>query len=150
MARIYKEWRNISRDEIASNSLAITSWDLVSMSGWFITKSGTTWEIIGISKTTKTFASNNQTVAKSKVSYLDKNSDWLFVEITASAASLSQADIWSYFNLTSAQLADYATKTTNWTYVNTSDVGSATDAVIKMQLQLVEILTTSKWVFKIM
>jgi hypothetical protein len=46
----------------------------------------------------------------------------MIVELTASAASLTNADVGSYFNLVvSTQLVDYATKATSKQYVNTSD-----------------------------
>lgn len=147
MAEIVKTGRQISVDEVASNSLAITSGDLVSLSGGFVIKATTSGKVVGISKTTKTFAADNQTVAKAKVVFVP-GSEGVVVKLTADA-TITQADVGKFYNLNANQTVDVATVQTVASYVNTSDAGAAVDAVINMQLELVKFIDATTGEFRL-
>lgn len=148
MARILNAWLGqASVGQIASNSLDINLGDLVSLSGWYVIKAIATGRIAGVSKTDYTFASNNQTVAKREVNYVPSENQ-LTVELTADA-TITQADVDSYFNINADGTVDVATKTAFASYVNTSDAGSATDAVVYKQLKLVRVITSTLGEFAI-
>lgn len=149
MAKILTKGFEISRKYIAKNSEVVTTNNLVSLSGWFLIKAIATWEIYGVAERTLTAASDNQTVAKKTIPVAMKNPS-MIVELTASAASLTNADVGSYFNLVvSTQLVDYATKATSKQYVNTSDAWAAVDVVIDRQLELIEVISTTVGKFAI-
>lgn len=117
---------------IATNSLTIATGDLVSEASGFWIKAVAGGLILWVSDTSKTFASDNQTVAKDVVLYTPTNDEdtWVW---TASAASLAQADVGSYFDIVNTtQLVDYASK-------------SASTG----QLKLEKVISTTVWVFKI-
>ena len=62
---------NASIEAIASNSLSIANLDMVSLSAGFVVKTtASTGRIAGFSNGTKTYASDNQTVAKAKVNFI--------------------------------------------------------------------------------
>lgn len=147
MARVYKKGREISEAKIATNSLSIVSGDFVSLSSGFVIKATTSGKIEGISKTENTFDSDNQTVAQEKVVYVFADEE-LRVEATADA-TITVADVGSYFNINADGTVDVATKSATWEYVNTSDAGAAVDTVIKMQLRLEDVLTSTLWIFSI-
>lgn len=128
MAKILTKGFEVSQSYILKNSEVIAENDLVSLSGWFLIKAIATWEIKGFAKTTLTAASDNQTVAKKVVVVAQKNPS-MTIQATASAASLTNADVGSYFNLVvSTQLVDYATKTTTkaWAQLELTRVVSTT------------------------
>lgn len=146
---LFAKWNAIpSETRVASNSLAIAQHDFVAETSWFMVKAGASSEILGISETIKTFASDNQTVAKAVVNFIPKQND-LIMKMATSAASLTQADVGSYFNMTAGQIIDYATKSTTKSVTNTSDAGVATDPLITKQFQCTKFLTSSLWLFKI-
>ena len=99
-------------------------------------------EILGISETIKTFASDNQTVAKAVVNFIPKQND-LIMKMATNAASLTQADVGSYFNMTAGQIIDYTTKSTTKSVTNTSDAGVTADPLITKQFQCTKFLTSS-------
>jgi hypothetical protein len=127
---------------IGTNSATVAVGDLVSVTSGFAVKATTTGAIVGSALAAKTFTSDNQTVAKATLPFRVFNNGTL-IQLTASAASLANADIGSFFNLTSGQLVDYATKSATAQIVNTSDAGSATDAVVTKQLKLEKIDSTT-------
>jgi len=117
---------------IATNSLVMATGDLVWEASGFWIKATAGILIVWVSDTAKTFASDNQTVAKDVILYIPTNDEDTYVG-TASAASLAQADVGSYFDIVNTtQLVDYATK-------------SATTG----QLKLEKVISTTVWVFKI-
>ena len=148
MALIKFEGRWVPAEaRIAANSLDINIGDLVSETSGFMVKAGTTGEIKWISLSKYTFASNNQTVAKRKVTFVPKTTD-LILEMTADA-SIAQADVGSYFNINADGTVDVATKSATKSIVNTSDTGAATDPVVTKQLELVRVISSTVWEFKI-
>ena len=132
---------------VASNSLNIAFGEMVTLTSGFAVKTSTTWAIDWVSVQTKVFDNDNQTVKKEKLDIIKASSE-LRLQITTSA-TITQADVWSYFNLTVAQLVDVATKTATRSVVNTSDAGSATDTVITKQVRLEQVVDTTVWVFSI-
>lgn len=136
------------RRYIGTNSATITAGDLVGLSGGFATKLGATGAIEGIAEETKTFTSNNQTVAKATVQVTLPRKGVTFA-LPCSSGSLAQADVGSYFLINSSQEVDYTTKTTSVAIVNTSDAGAAADPVVGRQVRLVEYIgeDTSRYEF---
>ena len=60
-----------SFEGIASNSVAIANGDMLSLASGFVVKAtASTGRVVGIANGTKTYTSDNQTVAKAKVNYL--------------------------------------------------------------------------------
>jgi len=146
---LFEKWNAIpSETRVASNSLAIAQHDFVSETSGFMVKAGASSEVLGISETIKTFDSDNQTVDKAVVNFVPKQND-LIMKMVVNASSLAQADVGSYFNMTSSQTIDYATKSTTKSVVNTSDAGSATDPLITKQFQCTKFLTSTLWLFKL-
>lgn len=117
--------------QIASNSLVLDTADLVSLSSGYIAKTGVGETIVGVSATKKTFASDNQTVAQAVATY-EPISDELRLQITVDAASLVQADVGKFYDLTASQQVDYSTE-------------SATTG----QVQCVEVISTTEGIFKV-
>jgi hypothetical protein len=134
--RSIQSYEKRSNAKIAANSAAILAGDPVSFSGGFVIKSvDTSGRIEGVATHDITAASDNQTVAKSTVGYVEAVPS-MRLELSCSSASLAATDEGQYFNLTSAGIVDYATKSTAVAVVNTSDAGAATDPVIYKQVRL--------------
>lgn len=107
MWKIYKTGRAISDAKIATDSLAIVSDDLVSLSGGFVVKAtDSTGAIEGVSKTNKTFSATNESVEKEKVIVV--NDSDLRLKLTADAA-ITEANVGSYFTINADQTVDVAT-----------------------------------------
>jgi hypothetical protein len=132
---------------VASNSLDIAFGDMVTLTSWFAVKSSTTWKIDWVAVETNVFDSDNQTVKKEKLNIVKASSE-LKLQITADA-TITQADVWFYFNINSDQTADVATKTATRSVVNTSDAGAAADPVITMQLRLEQVIDTTVGLFSV-
>lgn len=124
------------RKYVGTNSATIAAGDLVTLSGGFVVKAGAAAKIEGIAEQSKTFASDNQTVAKAELQVVLPRKGQTFV-LACSSASLAQADVGSFFDLTSAQDVDYATKTAYASYIDTTSA-SAADALVKKQVRLVK------------
>ena len=147
MAKIYRDNAEISRSRstIASNSLALTNGDFVQISGGFLI-TGTSGKVIGMANGTKTYASDNQTVAQLRASYTLAQPTTEF-EITIGGGPITIADEGvSYYNLI-GNVIDGMSKSAVESYVNTADVGFAADAVIKMQFKLVKFISATKGIF---
>jgi regulator of RNase E activity RraA len=98
-----------SRQEIASNSLSVANGDLLTLASGFVAKAvAASPMIIGVANGTKTYASDNQTVAKSKVNYLSVIPRETVLEIETSA-DVTQANVGKFYTLTAAQKVDAAT-----------------------------------------
>ena len=123
-----------SNAKIAANSQTILSGDLVTLSGGFISKAGTTGIIEGVATQDLTSASDNQTVAKATVGYVESVPS-MRVQLECSSNSLAATDEGSYFNLTSAGIVDYATKTSYPSFIDTTSA-SAADATVYKQVRL--------------
>lgn len=97
---------------IAGNSVAFANGDMISLTTGFAIKAvAASTAISGIANGTKTFASDNQTVAKSEISYLRVIPRETILELETSADA-TQANVGRYFTLTAAQKVDVATVAT--------------------------------------
>lgn len=158
MAKIYRDNCEVSRSrsEIGGNSVSVSNGNFVSLSGGYIIKAvDTSGRIEGIANETATMASDNQTVAKAKICYTVAQPTTEF-EITISGGTVTQADVGKFYNLTSGGTAiDGTTESATGSYVNTSEsltgnaesIGSATDAVLKLQFKLVKFLSATNGIF---
>lgn len=135
---------------VGGNSVAFANGDLVALSGGFAIKAIATSKIIGISNGTKTFASDNQTVAKATLGYTRVEPGETQVELGTSAATLAATDVGKFYNVNSSHVADLTTGSTSAADVNTSDAGAAADPVLFKQLRLERFISTSKGVFTIL
>jgi len=133
---------------IGTNSASFAVGDLVIETSGFAAKASTSGQLVGNAVAAKTFASDNQTVAKLVLPFR-KFQEGTLLTLTASAASLADADVGSFFNLTSGQAVDYATKSSTAQIVNTSDAGAAADPVITKQLKLERIISTTVGEFSV-
>ena len=98
-----------SHVEIATNSLSVANGDILALASGFIAKAvAATPRIVGIENGTKTYASDNQTVAKAKVNYLRIIPGETILELETSA-DVTQANVGKFYTLTAAQKVDAAT-----------------------------------------
>lgn len=98
-----------SYHEIATNSLAVSNGDMLTLTSGFVAKAvAASTQIIGIANGTKTYASDNQTVAKAKVNYLRVLPRETILELETSA-DVTQANVGKFYTLTAAQKVDAAT-----------------------------------------
>ena len=135
---------------IGTNSSTFANSDFVAVTGGFAVKATAGKKIVGIANGAATFASNNQTVAKAKLSVLLCDTRSSRFEIGTSA-SIADADVGKYYDLTAGQLIDVATALTSemGLIVNTSDAGAAADLVIPRQFRLEKVLTSTLGVFSV-
>lgn len=98
-----------SREGVAANSLSITSGDFVTDQGGFVTGASATTPIVGLSNQNKTFASNNQTVAKEKLSYtVVEPKCCQVIRATIAGGTVTATSVGNYFTLTSASTVNGA------------------------------------------
>lgn len=138
-----------SFEKIGTNSASFANGDAVSLTSGFAVKSTAGKRIIGFANGTKTFAANNQTVAKETLSITRVEPTDSLAELVTSA-SITDADVGKFYDLvTGTQLVDVATALVSETgmVVNTSDGGAATDPVIIRQVRLEKVLTSTLGVF---
>lgn len=138
-----------SYTKIGTNSAAFANGDAVSVTSGFAVKSTAGKRIIGFSNETKTFAADNQTVAKATLSYTRVEPSDSLAELVTSA-DIVDADVGKFYDLvTGTQLVDVATALVSETgqVVNTSDGGAATDPVIIRQVRLEKVLAARLGVF---
>ena len=141
--RLYHAEESTSR--IAANSASFASGDFVSLTSGFAVKSTAGKRVIGVANGTKSFAADNQTVAKDTISYTRIDPSETLAELKTSAA-IANADVGKFYDLvTGTQLVDVATALVSETglFVNTSDAGVATDAVVPRQVKLEKVLGVS-------
>ena len=97
---------------IASNSLSVANGDMISLTTGFAIKAvAASTAISGIANGTKTYAADNQTVAKAELSYLRVIPRETILELETSADA-TQANVGRYFTLTAGQKVDVATVAT--------------------------------------
>lgn len=120
---------------LGTNSASFAVGDLVTVASGLATKSTTTGAIVGSALVAKTFASDNQTVAKLTLPVRAFNSGTLLT-LTADA-DIAKTDEGTFFNLNADQTVDVATKTTYSSFIDTTSA-SATDATVYKQLKLVK------------
>lgn len=98
--------------EIGTNSLAVSNGDMLTLASGFVAKAvAASTQVIGIANGTKTFTSDNQTVAKAKVNYLRVIPRETILELETSA-DVTQANVGKFYTLTAAQKVDAATGAT--------------------------------------
>lgn len=124
----YDQWVDA---QVASNSLDVAQGTLLSLSGGYAVAAGIGTTIIGVSKDQKTFASDNQTVAMKKVNFnpTKPEDDYL---ATITGGTITQAKVGNYYDLTAAQV-----------------VNGATESATTGQVQLVEFISATRGIFKI-
>lgn len=136
-----------SFEGIASNSLAVTNGDMLSLVSGFVAKAtASTGRVVGIANGTKTYTSDNQTVAKSKVNY-QRLTPWESLLELNTTASITAAMVGQFFTLNSSQLIDHSTARVAQVTTNTSDAGAAADAATIYPFQLVEFISATKGKF---
>ena len=94
--------------EIAENGLNITKGNLVTIKAGYADKAVAGDTILGISKQTKVFDANNQTVAKEKLTFAPLDTYSEFEELVTNG-TISQANVGAKFNLTATGTIDGAT-----------------------------------------
>lgn len=111
----------VSRQEIAANSLSVANGDLLTLTAGFVAKAvAASTQIIGVTNGTKVYAADNQTVAKAKVNYLSVQPRETVMEI-ATSADVTQANVGKFYTLTAGGIVDAAT-------------GAAVKGVLPLQL----------------
>lgn len=121
-----------------ANSASFAVGDLVTLASGFASKSSTTGAIIGSAIGAKTFASDNQTVAKATLATRMFNAGTLLT-LTADA-DITKDDEGKFYNLNSDQTVDVATATTYSSFIDTTST-SATDATVYKQVKLVKFVS---------
>lgn len=108
VTRLYEADQSAS--QIAANSAAIANGDLVALSGGFVIKAinTTVRPLVGVANGAITVASDNQTVAKLKVSYTRLEPHDTRIDLVTSA-DIVQADVGKFYGLTAAGIVDVAT-----------------------------------------
>jgi len=101
-----------------------------------------------VNETRALFAADNQTVAKGKVWYVPKETQETY-ECIISGGTVTADDEGKFYNISGADTVNGATESLVPYYVNTSDAGAATDPVLSMQLELVQFISATKGVFRI-
>lgn len=103
--------------------------------------------IIGVNETQATFTSDNETVAKKRVSFVPATADRLY-EVEVTGGTITVADEGKYYNLTDADTVNGATESIVPFYIDTTSA-AAVDAVIALQVKLVKFISATKCVFSI-
>lgn len=137
-----------SQSGVGANSLALTGKFFLKRTGNVIDKAGASDRIIWVNYTEKTFASDNETVAKSKVEFEPKATDVSYL-VEISGGTITVADEGKFYNLLDADTVDGTTESTTPYFVDTSDTGGAVDPVISRQLQLERFISATLGEFKI-
>lgn len=129
MAKLISPVKSAGWQKIAKNSLSVSFGDPVAVKSGFLDKAVAWDTIIGYSTETKTFASDNQTVAKAQLQYV-AISDEFIAEYTVANGTIAQANVWAKYNLNASSNVDWATAGT-WT-----------------QLVLDKVINSTLWWFK--
>lgn len=131
MTKIYKIGRFIGSEWIGWNSVTVWDWDFVSKVGGYMVKATAWVDIEWVAAGEQTFASDNQTVAMSKMSYL-KSDDYSRYRVAISWGTITQADEWKYYDLTDADTVDWTSESTT-----------------TGQVKLEKFETATQWIFSI-
>ena len=132
---------------IGANSTDTTAGDVfVQHSGSVVSPATTSGAISGVSLTRAAYASDNQTVAKKALNYVPNTVDAIY-EVTITGGTVTAADQGKFYNLSSSTVVDGTTESTTESTVTNDGVG--TDAVVKMQLQMVEFVSATLGRFRI-
>jgi hypothetical protein len=156
MIQIYKKpLYEVSTDSgIAVNSLDLTTnlggMYFVSKASDIVSKATSSAKIEGVSLTQGTFASDNQTVAKKRVEYIESKNPVQY-GVTITGGTITVADEGKFFNLSDEVTVDGTTESSASTvgaYVDTT-AGTAVDPVLIFQLKLVKFISATYSVFEI-
>lgn len=109
MAKLYKPGRFIGGNGIWGNSVSLVDGDLVSKVGGFIVKTWVWVDVLGVAAGEQSFASNNETVAKARVQFVELDG-YSELEMTITGGTITQADEGKYFDITAGGLVDGATE----------------------------------------
>lgn len=114
-ADLHKEnaYTSGAKHRVASNSLVVAQWDLLAESGGLAVLATTNNKILWVSKTKKTFDSDNATVGLETVMMTDPDLGHEFEMPTD--GNIAQTDVGKYYNITTSQLIDQSTGTTTKT-----------------------------------
>lgn len=109
VTKIVSSYDESSRQEIATNSLAVANGDLLTLTAGFVAKAvAASTQIIGVANGTKTYSATNQTVEKAKVNYVSVIPRETVLEI-ATSADVTQANVGKFYTLTAGGIVDAAT-----------------------------------------
>ena len=146
--RLHKE-NGISRTEklIGANSVAFTGAFFIKNSSSFADKATAWTRIVWVNLTEATMSSDNQTVAKKEIVFTPANCHNIY-EVEITWWTITRVDEWKYYNLTDGDTVDGTTETTTESYIDTTSA-AAVDAVVKMQVRLVEFVSATLWRFEI-
>lgn len=97
---------------VGANSVAFLPWDFLSNTTEFVTLSGAGDTIVGVSASQVTLASDNQTVARTKILYTPSFVDFTSYDVPILGGTITTADINKYYDITSTQVVDGATEST--------------------------------------
>lgn len=97
---------------VAVNSTAVTSGAFVALVGNTVGVAGASSVIAGVSNMGKTFASDNETVAKEKLGYTKKN-DLMVVRVAISGGTITSADVNKLYTLSNSVTVDGTTESTS-------------------------------------
>lgn len=93
-------------EKVAANDLVVEAGDFVKLSNNFIEKAGVGDRIEGVSHTTKTFTSDNETVAKANVNYRPRR-DLDTYKVIVDGGVLDQSYVGQFFEMTVDQAIDF-------------------------------------------
>lgn len=96
---------------VAVNSTAVTVGGFVTLVGNKVTTAGASSTIAGVSNQTKTYTSDNETVAREKLGYTKKDNT-LVVRATIAGGTITDADVNKLYTLASSNVVDGTTEST--------------------------------------
>lgn len=129
--KVYKTWRFIWAEWIWGNSVSVVDGDFVSKV-WGYIVAATTWvDIEWVAAGEQTFASDNQTVAKLKLQYIEADNYTEF-KCAISWGTITQVDEGKYYDLTDKDTVDWTSESTT-----------------TGQLKLVKFISATEWIFTV-
>ena len=111
MSKLYSPGHSTWGNEIAENSLVVTSQDLVTIKAWYVDLAVAWDTVVGISLETKTFDADNQTVKQEELVYASL-ADNTIVEVAVENGTIAQANVWAVYDLSANSIVDGATSAT--------------------------------------
>ena len=107
--KIYKTGRFIGSNGIAGNSVSVVDGDFVSKVGGYVVATTAGVDIEGVAAGAQTFASDNQTVAKKRLQYIEADAYTEF-KCEISGWTITQVDEGKYYDLADKDTVDGATE----------------------------------------
>jgi hypothetical protein len=124
-------YSHFSKTGLAKNSLALTDAAFVFVAGGIVDVAVAGGRIDGVSATVKTFASDNQTVAKDTVEYTDVSSQALYT-VTITGGTITAADEGKYYDLSDSVTVDGTSESTTTGQLRMVKFVSATSAIFQI------------------